>query len=139
MAVLTKDRNTPERTGKDFSFPVKADTRIFAGSLVVLSGGNAEPGKTGTGLVAVGRADAQADNRNGAAGDIDVPVRAGVFRFDNSVDEDLITRSDIGADAWIVDDQTVAKTGALVSDNPTRSTAGRIVDVDDLGVWVQLG
>lgn len=139
MAALTKDRNTPERTGKDFSFPVKAATRIFAGSIVVLVSGNAEPGKTGTGLVAVGRADAHADNRNGAAGDIDVPVRAGVFRFENSADADLITRSDIGADAWIVDDQTVAKTSAESGGNATRSKAGRIVDVDDLGVWVQLG
>lgn len=139
MAALTKDRNTPERTGKEFSFPVKADTRIFAGAIVVLAAGLAEPGRTATGLTAVGRAEAHADNRNGENGDLDVPVRAGVFRFDNSASADLITRAEIGTDAWIVDDQTVAKTGALDGGNPTRSKAGRIVDVDDLGVWVQLG
>lgn len=135
MAALTKDRNTSERSGKEFSFPVKAGTRIFAGAIVVLTTGIAEPGKTGTGLVAVGRAEAHADNRNGGNGDIDVPVRAGVFRFDNSADADEITRAEIGADAWIVDDQTVAKTDGSAA----RSKAGRIVDVDDLGVWVQLG
>lgn len=135
MAALTKDRQTPERSGKEFSFPVKASTQIFAGSIVVLAAGLAEPGKAATGLIAVGRAEAHADNRNGGNGDIDVPVRAGVFRFDNSASADLITRADIGADAWIVDDQTVAKTDG----SATRSKAGRIVDVDDLGVWVQLG
>ncbi|MFN8682784.1 hypothetical protein ACDP63_16820 [Paracoccus sp. P2] len=135
MAALTKDRQTPERSGKEFSFPVKASTQIFAGSIVVLAAGLAEPGKAATGLIAVGRAEAHADNRNGGNGDIDVPVRAGVFRFDNSASADLITRADIGADAWIVDDQTVAKTDGSAA----RSKAGRIVDVDDLGVWVQLG
>lgn len=135
MAALTKDRQTPERSGKEFSFPVKASTQIFAGSIVVLAAGLAEPGKAATGLIAVGRAEAHADNRNGGNGDIDVPVRAGVFRFDNSASADLITRADIGADAWIVDDQTVAKTNGSAA----RSKAGRIVDVDDLGVWVQLG
>lgn len=135
MAALTKDRQTLERSGKEFSFPVKASTQIFAGSIVVLAAGLAEPGKAATGLIAVGRAEAHADNRNGGNGDIDVPVRAGVFRFDNSASADLITRADIGADAWIVDDQTVAKTDGSAA----RSKAGRIVDVDDLGVWVQLG
>lgn len=135
MAALTKDRQTPERSGKEFGFPVKAATRIFAGALVVLDGGYAAPGRTATGLKAVGRAEAHADNTSGSAGAIDVPVRAGVFRFDNSTAGDLIARTDITADAYIVDDQTVAKTDG----SSTRSKAGRIVDVDDLGVWVQLG
>lgn len=139
MGALAKDRNTPERSGKDFSFPVKGETRIFAGALVVLAAGFAAGGSTAVGLVAVGRADAHVDNRLGADGDLSVPVRAGVFRFDNSAASDQITRADIGSDAWIVDDQTVAKTGAVESGDPTRSKAGRIVDVDDLGVWVQLG
>lgn len=140
MGALAKDRNTPERSGKDFSFPVKGETRIFAGALVVLGAtGFAAGGSTAVGLVAVGRADAHVDNRLGADGDLSVPVRAGVFRFDNSAASDQITRADIGSDAWIVDDQTVAKTGAVESGDPTRSKAGRIVDVDDLGVWVQLG
>ena len=139
MAALTKDRNTPERSGKDFVYPVAAATRIFAGALVVLDAGVAKPGAAGTGLASVGRADAQADNRLGAAGDTSVRVRAGVFHFNNSADADLITLADVGKDAWIVDDQTVAKTGAESAGNPTRSKAGRIVDVDGNGVWVSIG
>ena len=98
MAALTKDRNTPERSGKDFVYPVAAATRIFAGALVVLDAGVAKPGALATGLVAVGRADAHADNRLGAAGDAKVPVRTGVFRFNNSADADLIAHA-----AWSVE------------------------------------
>jgi len=135
MAALTKDRNTPERSGKDFQFPVAAATRIFAGSLVVLDAGVAKPGAADTGLVAVGRADAHADNSGGSAGDVTVPVRTGVFRFANSAGADEIALADVGADAWIVDDQTVAKTDGTAS----RSKAGRIMDVDAHGVWVSIG
>ncbi len=53
----------------------------------------------------------------------------GVFRFDN--DGDAITRADIGSDAFVVDDQTVAKTGT--------AKAGGVIDVDEAGVWVRIG
>jgi len=135
MAALTKDRNTPERSGKDFVYPVAAATRIFAGSLVVLDAGVAKPGSTDTGLVSVGRAEAHADNTGGAAGAVGVNVRAGVFRFFNSAGADEITLAEVGSDAWIVDDQTVAKTNG----SSARSKAGRIVDVDGNGVWVSIG
>jgi hypothetical protein len=31
MAALTQDRNTPQRDGVDFIFPVAASARIYAG------------------------------------------------------------------------------------------------------------
>lgn len=135
MAALTKDRNTPERSGVDFEYPVAADTLIHAGALVALDAGAAIPGATDTGLVAVGRADARADNTGGAAGDVAVKVRRGVFRFANSASADEIALADVGSTAFIVDDQTVAKTDGSSS----RSAAGEIVDVDDVGVWVRVG
>lgn len=132
MVALTSDRDTPERDGKSFEFPVAAATKIFAGSLVVLNAGNAEPGSTATGLAAVGRADESVDNSAGAAGDERVKVRRGVFRFAND-GTDTVTRSHIGGSAYVVDDQTVAATDGT----GTRSAAGTIVDVDDAGVWVK--
>jgi len=66
---------------------------------------------------------------------VTVPVRTGVFRFANSAGADEIALADVGADAWIVDDQTVAKTDGTAS----RSKAGRIMDVDAHGVWVSIG
>lgn len=135
MSALTKDRNTVRRDGVQFSDPVAAATRIFAGSLVCLNAaGNAVPGALSDALKARGVAQEQVDNRDGAIGDLRIETRRGVFPFANSTTTDEITRADIGADAYIVDDQTVAKTSAT----STRSVAGIIRDVDEAGVWVEI-
>lgn len=140
MAALTNDRNTRRRDGAVFSDPVAAGSLIHIGALVCLNAaGNAVPGSTATGLKARGVARERVDNSGGSAGDRHVETEAGVFRFANSGAGDAITRADIGADAWIVDDQTVAKTGAPVETVPTRSIAGKIVDVDTVGVWIRIG
>lgn len=135
MTALTKDRNTKRRDGVQFNDPVAASTRIFAGSLVCLNAsGFAVPGSTATTLKARGVAQEHVDNSTGGAGALRVETRRGVFPFANSAATDEITRVDIGADAYIVDDQTVAKTHATNS----RSVAGVIRDVDSDGVWVEI-
>lgn len=133
--ALTKDRNTLRREGVKYSDPVAAATRIFAGSLVCLNAsGYAVPGSVSTTLKARGVAQEYVDNAAGAAGAVHVETRRGVFLFGNSASADEITRADIGASAYIVDDQTVAKTSAT----NTRSVAGIIRDVDGAGVWVEI-
>ena len=133
--ALTADRNTKRRDGVLYSDPVAAATRLFAGSIVCLdASGNAVPGATATTLTARGVAQEQVDNRDGAAGDRRVESRRGVFPFANSASADEITRADIGNSAYIVDDETVAKTNGT----STRSVAGVIRDVDDSGVWVEI-
>jgi hypothetical protein len=135
MAALTKDRNTTRRDGVQYSDPVAASTKIFAGSLVCLNAaGNAVPGSTATTLLARGVAQEQVDNSAGSAGDLRVESRRGVFPFANSASSDEITRAEIGDNAYIVDDQTVAKT----SGSSTRSVAGVIRDVDTAGVWIEI-
>lgn len=131
--ALSAARNTQQRIGEAFGFPVKANTTVYQGSLVVLSAGYAAPGTAATGLVAIGRAENSATAV--AAGDASVVVSRGVFQFANSASADLIAQADVGADCYIVDDQTVAKTSAT----STRSRAGQIVAVDSDGVWVQIG
>ncbi len=132
--ALSTDRNTPMRDGRICSLPVAASAKIYAGALVARdANGDATPGATATGLLGIGRAEARADNSAGSAGDISVEVRTGVFRFDNSAGADQVTRADIGADCYIVDDATVAKTDGT----GTRSVAGRVFDVDADGVWVR--
>jgi len=134
MAALTNDRDTPMRAGDLFAYPVAASTRIHAGGLVVLEAGYAKPGRTATGLACVGRAEEAVDNSGGANGALVVPVRRGLFLYANSAAADAVTLADVGADAYIVDDATVAKTSAT----NTRSKAGTIEDVDALGVWVRI-
>lgn len=135
MAALTKDRNTVRRDGVQFNDPVAASTRIYAGALVCLNAaGFAVPGSTSATLKARGVAQEQVDNSSGAAGDKRVETRRGVFPFANSASTDEITRADIDNSAYIVDDQTVAKTHAT----NTRSVAGVIRDVDSDGVWIEI-
>jgi len=130
MAALTADRNTPRREGECLSLPVEASTRIWAGALTARnSSGNAVPASDTAGLVVVGRAEARADNATGSAGDITVRVREGVYCLAGSG----ITAANIGAIAFVADDQTVALSGGT-----NAIVAGIIRDVDGGGVWVEV-
>lgn len=134
MTALTKERNTPERLNKRCNDPMAAAAVIFAGALVVLdASGNAKKGGAGTGLTARGVAMATVDNSAGAAGAESIETEKGTWRFEND-GTDTVDRTHIGGTAYIMDDQTVAATDGT----GTRSAAGKIVDVDDLGVWVEI-
>lgn len=135
MAALTQARNTQERVGDVIGVPVAADTVCHQGGIAVLDAGYAAPGSTATGLIAIGRFEESADNAGGAAGAVQALVKRGTFKFANSAAGDLIVQADVGADCYIVDDQTVAKTNGT----STRSRAGIVVAVEGDGVWVQIG
>lgn len=135
MTALTAARNTLERAGDVVGYPVKANVKALLGGIAVLNAGYAAPGTTATGLIAVGRFEETADNTGGANGAISVQVKRGTFKFGNSSAGDLIAQADVGADCYIVDDQTVAKTNG----SSTRSVAGKIIAVDADGVWVKIG
>lgn len=96
--------------------------------------GTLVPASADATLEVVGRAEEQADNRTGADGDLKCEVRRGCFNYKNSAAADEITRADIGATAYVVDDETVAKTNGT----NTRPAAGTIMDVDDYGVWIKI-
>lgn len=135
MTALSEDRSTPIRLGDVLSGPVAASQLIYAGALVMRNAaGDLVKGATATGAVAVGRAELRVDNSTGSAGDLALAYKPGVFRFANSASGDAITAAEIGDLAWVVDDQTVAKTDGTAS----RSPAGIVVDIDALGVWVLL-
>ena len=135
MTALTAARNTPERAGDVVGYPVKASVKPILGGIAVLNAGYAAPGTTATGLIAIGRFEETVDNTAGSNGDVSVQVKRGTFKFGNSSAGDLIAQADVGADCYIVDDQTVAKTNGT----NTRSVAGKIIAVDADGVWVKLG
>lgn len=135
MTALAADRRTPIRPAEDFEFPVAAATKIFAGAIVCInSSGLATKGATSTTLKTVGVAQALADNSAGAASAIRVKTRRGCFKFANSTTTDAITLAEVGADCYVVDDQTVAKTNGSSS----RSVAGKVRDVESDGVWVEI-
>lgn len=132
MAALAADRNTPYRDGLFISVGVKAATKIYAGSLVVVDAGYAKPAAKAADLVALGRAENAADNTSGASGDIQVQVRRGTFRWDTvAAAAGKVTVAEVGKDVYIADDQTVDKRSA------GSSKAGKCLGVDSEGVWVE--
>jgi len=132
MTVLTADRNTPLRSDAEFTDPVAASMKIFAGAIVCLDAtGNAVKGAVSTTLKARGIAQEPVDNSSGGAGALTVSSKRGCYRLAN---DGTITRADLGGTAWIVDDQTVADNNGT----NTRSALGTIADVDAVGVWVRI-
>jgi hypothetical protein len=134
MPAATQARDTHKRLGNQLTLAMAAATRIWGGTIVcVNASGLAVPGITSTTLKAVGQAEATADNLTGIASALGVNVeRDGWYRFGNSSAGDQIVQADVGADCFIVDDQTVAKTNGT----STRSVAGVVRDVDTQGVWI---
>lgn len=131
MAALTSARNTPSRRGAITVVPLAAATTVYQGGIACRNAaGYGTPGATATTLKAVG-IWRQTVTNTGAAGAAAAEAERGCFRFDNLAG-DAITIADIGGTAYIVDDQTVARTNGT----NTRSVAGIIRDVDATGVWV---
>lgn len=137
MASLSAGRAVPSRINTEGALGVAAGKVIFEGALVCALAGFATPGATALGLVVLGVAKALADNSavGAADGDVSVEFRKGTFQFANSAAADAITNADIGKTCYIVDDQTVARLPA----GNTRSPAGKVVEVDARGVWVEVG
>ncbi len=128
MAALEKNAGrTRVGEGRRFRDPVKGEGRIFAGALVALDA-------TGFAIPAIptaarmrGVALHEADNRLGADGDSFVDVDRGPFLVANN---GSIDRTHIGADVYVVDDNTVGAAGTLV--------AGKCLDVTPVGVTVEI-
>jgi hypothetical protein len=134
MPALIGDRDTKTKEGVQFAFPLKAATQIFAGAMGAIDAtGFAVPAAAVVTHKVVGPAMDRYNNLTGANGDIKGEFRRGVAaRYNNSTAGDLVVLADVGALCYVVDDNTVAKTSAT----NTRPAAGKIVDVDALGVWV---
>ena len=134
MTALSGPRATPSRDGKRWRFAALSGNEPKKGALVMInSSGVARAGATATGMKGVGVAITDQVEDPGF-----VTVERGHWLMKNSASTDEITAADYGNDCWIVDDQTVAKTGALVESVATRSVAGKIRGVTATGdVWVE--
>jgi hypothetical protein len=127
---LTAPIDTPERPGRTIVFPIAAATIIYAGSLVAVdAAGNAVPATDAAGLRVKGRAEATVDNTLGLAGDQTISVKRGVFQYANSGTH-AVSAADVGGTCYIEDEATVA------SSSTNKIAAGKVVSIDDSGVWV---
>ena len=114
MAALTKDRATPYRDGIELDFPVAANTKIYAGSLVCANTtGYVAPAADTAGLKFVGVAIEQMDNTGGANGALTIRLRrSGAFQFDAA----SITQAMVGTAMYIMDDHTMDDTNGPTND-----------------------
>lgn len=139
MAALAAERLRMTRAGDYANLAVKANAAIFRGGLVVALAGVAIAARAATTraeletMQVVGLAKDSVVG-GGADGDVRLQVEKGVFHLANSGGGDAITIADVEKLCFAADDQTVAKT----SGGGTRPIAGRIVDVDAEGVWVDV-
>ena len=128
--AATTEINAPEHPGNIAQYPVAATAKIFAGTLVALdASGDAVPASDAAGLRVIGRAEHNADNTSGAAGDLTILVKRGVFRYANSATA-AVDADDKGKIVFVEDDMTVAETST------NKCKAGRVFDVDADGVWI---
>jgi hypothetical protein len=111
MSALTRDRATPYREGIEIEYPVAANTKIFAGSLVCINAdGYAVPAADTSGFRFAGVAMEQVDNTDG--GKVVRLRRAGVFEFDAV----SISQAMVGAAMYASDDHTFDDDAGLTND-----------------------
>ncbi|HUO23127.1 MAG TPA: hypothetical protein VMU59_11480 [Caulobacteraceae bacterium] len=135
MVGLTSGRNTAFRSGENYGRPIAAGVVIQVGALVALNAaGFLVPASAASALFVDGRAERHYDNTNGVDGADSMQVRRGVFRYDNAAGVDAFTAHDIGKGCWALDDHTVGK----FNGGGVRPFAGTIVDLDEVGVWVDV-
>ncbi|MDR5803409.1 hypothetical protein [Caballeronia sp. LZ001] len=135
MTALKADRDTVNRAGLCFSYPAKAGIRFFAGAIAAIEvdSGLLIAGIESKALKGAGIVQEQVDTTGGTDGVERVTIRRGQWRVANSAGADQLTLKDVGSPAFIVDDQTVAKTDG----DGKRSLAGKVIDVEPAGVWVE--
>lgn len=124
MAAATQARNTSQFAGEYLDLPVKGGVVIYAGTFVALdANGYAAPAAKAEGLIAAGRAEITANNRDGTDGDMNVRVARGVFKWDNDA-TNPVDIADVLKDCYMLDDCTVA---ALATGS---SKAGKVLGID---------
>jgi hypothetical protein len=137
MAALSGPRATPLRASQgalsvDLYLLMAASTVIHQGSLVALNAtGLAKPAG---GAVATERVAgvAQEAKTSAASGATYVRVKRGVAKLANLAG-DLVVQANLLADCFADDDQTVRAT----SNTNTRSRAGKVIQIEADGVWVE--
>ena len=134
-SILTQEeRQTERREVGLIHVPVKAGATVVAGFIAVVDAtGHAVTATAATGLTYLGRYEDSVDNTEGGDGDVYVLVRThDAFLFANSA-TDPVTQALFGKPCYIENKETVAETDA----GGTLSVAGRVVGVDENGVWIE--
>lgn len=131
MADATEPFDAPQRAGDTVNLPVAAATALYAGVILAINaGGYVVQASDTANLRVIGRSEEDVDNTDGANGDLSVNARRGVFRYGNSA-TNAVTLAHVDQVCYVEDSVTVDSDGGVNS-----IKAGRVIAVDDDGVWV---
>jgi len=101
---------------------------IYTGAVTALNAdGKAVPASDSASLTVAGICQGRAEDGS-------VILRSGVFLLENGTGADALSAADIGKIVYVLDDQTVGKTGGT-----HKVPAGILRAVDDTGVLVEVG
>ncbi|MBK0063961.1 MULTISPECIES: hypothetical protein [unclassified Acinetobacter] len=128
------DRNTPRRELGLFVVPVKAGAIIRAGFMVCVDAtGYAIEATANPDLIYLGRAEDGVEVASASNGEFTIQVRThNAFFYANSK-TDPVTQASFCQPCYIEDGETVAATDGT----GTLSKAGRVVGIEQDGVWVE--
>jgi hypothetical protein len=135
MAATTTNRDTRTTGAKIRLVPIAANEVLPAGVIAQVNTSGVGVNATATAANrTIGVNQYRVDNTGGVAGAKKAQIERGVFGpFANSTSTDQITLADLGANCFVVDNQTVAKTNGAGA----RPVAGSVFNVDAEGVWVE--
>tara|TARA_B110000211_G_scaffold46972_1_gene50496 strand:- start:348 stop:758 length:411 start_codon:yes stop_codon:yes gene_type:complete len=131
--ALSRDKGTLQKNGNLLVLAVAAGAVIHGGAIVVIDAGFANKATTKVGLKFGGIAEEAINNTGGANGAKSIEVRRERLFFAKNSSGDPIAQADLFNQCYLEDDETVAKTNG----GNTRSLAGRIMQVDSNGIWVE--
>lgn len=131
MSALNAPRNTREifcgGTGYSRKLEIAANHTLYPGAIAAIDqNGKAVPASDTAGLIVAGICEAVF---NGCA-----YIRSGTYRLENGSGTDALTLQNIGSYVYVIDDQTVGKSGGT-----NNIVAGVLVDLDENQVIVSIG
>lgn len=146
MAALTNKRVTDTMPASGMDFPLAANVKIHQGAFVCLDNGYLVPASAKAGLTKLGTAGASVDNTGGTAGAKKCYVdfmRERMFLSFAADQTKLFVATDLGKQAYFIDDQTLSPDGNLDEDDiAQRTEAGPVFKIEGTGatqrVWVEV-
>jgi hypothetical protein len=123
--------DTPEREGQKLYLPVAANTHLYPGTLIALSGDQfATYAQDVAGLKVIGRCEFDVDNSaDNSGGALSVTVKKGCFQFQNSTRSAgayALTADNIGQLVYVENEQTVQ----LAAGSTNKIVAGLFIGFD---------
>lgn len=129
-------QNIARRDGQIVLLPVAAGKKIQEGAIVALTAaGYLVEAADADAAKIVGRANDEAINLDGEAGAVRINVqRKNAFLLANGAGADQVKEANLFTECFLADADTVA----AVAGDPARLVVGKVIEISQEGVWVEI-